>query len=256
MDQVNNVWQGIFFDFLLSGVIILLLFRLLQYLLPPLLAGKRRYRRVLPVLPLAETIVWLLYFSWFTFRFAAAGAVYALVVMGILLVLIFWISRFFLKDLLAGIFFRLNKQYSEGEIIAYEGWSGIIQRFGSQSLEVRTQEGQIVYIPYGKLQESLITKSEKEAQSAAYAFSIILDKKELVPDIKTRILQHLVSLPWSSVHKVPNVALKETQENRLEIEVTVYPIEKSHGKPIEDSVRKLTQEWGNKKIESRLNKHP
>lgn len=239
MEQVNSVWQGIFFDFLLSGVIILLVFRLLQYLLPPLLTSKRRFRRVLPILPLVETSVWLLYFSWFTFRFAAAGAVYALVIMVILLVLIFWISRYFLKDLMAGMFFRLNKHYRVGEIIAYEGWSGTIQRFGSQSLEVRTQDGQIVFIPYGKLQESLIIKSESEAQSAAYSFSIITNKKEPAPEVRKKVLQHLISLPWSSVHKVPFVAVRESSENQFQIEVTVYPIEKAHGRQIETSIRKL-----------------
>jgi small-conductance mechanosensitive channel len=239
MNQLNSVWQGIFFDFLLTGVIILLLFRLLQFLLPPLLAQRRKYRQILPVLPVLETTVWLLYFSWFTFRFAAAGAVYALVVMGVLLVLIFWISRFYLKDLIAGMFFRLSKRYREGEIIAYEGWMGTIQRFGIQSLEIRTQEGQIVYIPYGKLQESLTVKSESEAQSAAYSFVLTLNRKEPVPDLQQKVLQHLVSLPWSSVHKVPDVVLKETQDNGLKIEVTVYPIEKVFGKQIEVSTRNL-----------------
>ena len=230
--QYTN-WQAIFFDFLVGGLVILVLFRLFQFILPVFLARNKKNRSVFRVLPVVETVSWLFFLSWYTFRFTEIKSLYAFVVIGILLILIFWISRYFLKDLMAGMFFRTSGRFKEGEVIVHKKSKGVIKKFGIQSLEIESQEGQIIYIPYSKLMDSLTIKSESTEQSAAYTFVFnilcTLSQEDSIGEIRS----FLISLPWSSVQKIPVVIIREHTESHYTVEVTVYPIEKTYGKKIE-----------------------
>lgn len=233
MNTPTPNWQPVFFDFLVSALFILLLFRFIRYVLPLLLAKKKKVIKVSRYLPVAETIAWLLFFSWYTFKFAEIMSIYAFVVIAVLFILVFWISRFFLKDLIAGLFFRTSGRFKEGEVISLENYKGFIRRFGLQSLEIESQEGQIIFLPYSKLLESNTIKNESEEQSAAYSFTFDikagLSREETVNEIRT----FLISMPWSSVQKIPHVVLKEGSGDHYSVEVTAFPIEKEHGKRIE-----------------------
>lgn len=233
MNIQDTNWQAVFFDFLVAGLVIFAVFRLLQYLLPVVLFRKRKNRSILRSLPVMETVIWLLFFSWYMFRFAEIMSIYAFIVAGILLTLIYWISRFFIKDLIAGMFFRVSAEFREGEVIIHNNITGTIKKFRLQSLEIETQEGQIIYIPYSKLTEVLNIKQESSEQSAAYTFSFKASRLHSPEETIQIINGYLVSLPWSSVHKKPVAAIRELAENHYTVEVITYPIEKTFARKIE-----------------------
>lgn len=235
-NQYSN-WQPVFFDFLVAGLVILLFFRLLQFVLPVLLFRKRKNRSIMRSLPVVETGTWLLFFSWYLFRFAAIMSIYAFVVTGILLTLIFWISRFFIKDLMAGIFFRVSARFREGEVIIYKGHKGTIKHFGTQSLEIESPGGQILYIPYSRLMETLNIKHESTDQSAAYNFSLKISPLPHPEESIKKIRTFLISLPWSSTHKKPAVLIQEKAEGYYKADVTAYPVEKAFARRIEQLTR-------------------
>lgn len=234
--QYSN-WQAVFFDFLVGAGLILVIFRLIQYALPVLLANRKKYQRILHAVPVIETAVWVFFLSWFTFRFSEIRAVYTLVVVGILIILIFWISRFFLKDLIAGMFFRTSGRFKEGEVISHENQKGFIKKFGIQALEIESQEGQIIFLPYSKLFESYTIKSESKEQSAAFSFVLVIPRSHSHDEIIHLIRAFLISLPWSSVQKAPTVYIREQTENQYTVEVTAFPVEKIYGKKIESMTR-------------------
>ena len=226
-------WQAVFFDFLVGGLIIFVVFRLLQFVLPVFLTNSKKRKNVFRISPVVETIFWLLFFSWYTFRFAEIMSLYAFVVIGILLILIFWVSRFFLRDLMAGMFFRASGRFKEGEVLIYKKNKGAIKKFGTQSLEIESFEGQVIYIPYSKLQDSIMIKSESTEQSAAYTFAFNILNTTTPEDSINSIRKFVVSLPWSSIQKSPLVMISEQASGHSTVEVTVYPIEKIYGKKIE-----------------------
>lgn len=226
-------WQPIFFDFVVSAVFILALFRFISFILPVLLANTKKYRKTSRFLPVTETAVWLLFFSWYTFKFWEVMSIFSFVVIAILLILVFWISRFFLKDLIAGMFFRTSGRFKEGEVISLENYKGFIRKFGLQSLEIESQEGQIIFLPYSKLLGSYTIKIESEEQSAAFSFTFDMQAKNTPEETIKEIRSLLISMPWSSVQKNPVVSLKEGVNEQYTIEVTAFPIEKEYGKRIE-----------------------
>ncbi len=233
MDIQITTWQNIFFSFLLVGILLLVLFRLLRYILPVFFKDHKQLRQIIKVMPLIETAGWLLFFSWYTFRFAEIKSLYALVIIGILLVLVFWITRYLTRDLIAGMIFRVSGRFNEGDIIIHDNRKGIIKKFRFDTLEVESTDGQIIYIPFGELQSGITIKGESTDQTAAYSFLLECRKKNTPEETITNIRNYLISLPWSSVQKMPLVVIREQSEALYLIDVTVYPVEKPFAKKIE-----------------------
>ena len=230
--QYSN-WQAVFVDFLVGALIIFSLFRLIQYILQVFSARSGRYKALKQALPVVETVFWILYLSWYTFRFAEIRSVYAFVVIAALFILFFWISRYYFKDLIAGIIFRASGKFREGEVIIHENLKGTIKRFRLQGIEIESQDGQVIYIAYSALADSPAIKHESTEKSAAYSFTLLAPANLSGEDKTKAIQQYLLSLPWSSAHKDPVVTVRDKQEDQFVIEVTAYPLEKSYGKKIE-----------------------
>ena len=229
----NPNWQPVFFDFLVAGAIILVIFRLLGYLLPLLVSRKKGKPVISRIMPVAEAAIWVIYLSWYSFRFAEIRSVYAFVVIGILLVIFFWASRYLLRELIAGIIFRVSGRFRPGEVIVHRKNRGTIKEFRTLSLEVETPDGQSVFIPYSKLAASISIKQESADQAAAYNFSFTMDTGMSREETAERLQQYLVALPWSSVERTPVVTLREEGKNTFRAEITAYPMEKAFGKKIE-----------------------
>lgn len=228
----NTNWQAVFFDFLVAGVIILVIFRLLRYLLPLLFARRQGKAMLLRALPLIEMPAWAIYLSWYTLRFAEIRSVYAFVVTGILLVILFWFSRFLLRDLIAGVVFRATGRFRQGEVILHGQVKGNIREFRLLSMEVETADGQSVFIPYSALAGSVTVKQESADQAAAYNFSFPVAVSMNAEEAAVSIREYVAALPWSTIHKVPSVSLRKEAKDTV-AEVTAYPLEKSFGKTIE-----------------------
>lgn len=238
MQISNSTWQGLFLSFIALSLLLTLIFRLLRYILPLINHNKTFLERMHKTLPVVEVISWFVFLSWFVFRFAEIMQVYALIILTILFFLLFWISRYLLKEVIAGVIFRSTGNYKIGDQLVLEEQGGTIRRFKLNLVEIENSEGEIVCIPYSYLAGHITIKRERDEQTSAYTFvletSINSTAEKIAGDIKSFIL----SLPWSSVRKMPVVLLLEENETRFLFEITVYPVEKSMAKKIELEVRK------------------
>jgi small-conductance mechanosensitive channel len=142
-----------------------------------------------------------------------------------------------MKDLVAGIIFRVSGKFREGEVIIHDSMKGTIKNFRIQSIEIETFDGKVIYIPYGKLIDSTTVKHESTDKSAAYSFTFLAPDELSAEEITDTIRQFLVSLPWSSSRKRPVATIREHASGKFTVEVTVYPIEKAFGKKIEQVTR-------------------
>lgn len=241
MEIQYTSWQAIFFNFILVGLILFAFFRLIRFLLPILVKNFKKTQSILSYLPIIETSGWLFFFSWFTFRFAEIESIFALVTAGILGLIIFWISKFFLKDLIAGLVFRTSGRFNEGDRIKLDGLKGSVRKFGLVELEVESTEGSTLFIPYSTLTEAINMKSEDADQTSAYSFSLEL-KRTLSQEETVSVIQNFVlSLPWSSIQKNPVVLIREQSEKLFAVDVTAFPVDKGFTRKIEMETKKRFQ---------------
>lgn len=233
MNISNPTWQSLFISFIVLSLVLVFLFRLLRYVIPLFARKNKTTERIHRILPVIEISVWFTFLSWFVFRFAEIKQAYAIIILTILIFLIFWISKFLLKELIAGIIFRSTGHYSQGDHINFQGQTGIIRRFRVNFIEAETPEGEILFIPYSQLAEEATIKKEGKEQTSAYTFLLETFRELSVDEMIQNVRSFILSLPWSSVKKMPGVILVEESEDQYLFEITVYPVQKNMAKKIE-----------------------
>ena len=226
MNINENNWQGIFINFVLIGIILLLLFRVLRYSLPMLVKSTKRRDFIKRQLPVIEITLWFLFLSWFTFRFAQMLELYALIVAGLLFLLIFWFSRYFLRELIAGILFKSGRRYKKGDSITVAGHTGKIQNFGLELLEIEGVDGQTIFIPYSKLVgDAIHSRSESSEKSSSHTFSLKINWQGNFAELEKELQAFALTLPWVSLIKPLQTTLLDQDGDTMHINLTVYLID-------------------------------
>ena len=227
----------LFLRFIGWGVVLFLMIRLLRFLLPILLYKEKSRSILLKIFPVAELIFWLIYLSWFVFLFFEADELYVFVVLAILLMVLFWISRFWVKDLIAGVIFRSSTRLKVGDLLHFEELKGTIKKFGNYSVELETQDNQTVFIPYGKLVDAVNIKSERTGQSSGHTFTLETDKSADLSEITGLLKATILATPWVSAARMPVINLVSQTDDAYHFEITVYPIDKTFVGKIEKLVK-------------------
>jgi len=236
MQQLTQNWQDVFIGFSILGILLFLIFRLLHYLLPILLKNKKALYRVKRFLPVIETVSWLSFLSWYSIKFYAQYNIYTLVILLAILVIAFWVSRFLIKELIAGALFRGSARFHEGDRIQTNQYSGTIKKFHFDTIEIEAGDGQIVFIPYSKLSGKITIKNESVGQTSAHTFQLKVISSAEPEIISGHINSFLLSLPWSSVTTSPQVILIEQEGEKYVFDITCFPVEKSYAKKMEQKV--------------------
>ncbi|MCF8368739.1 MAG: mechanosensitive ion channel family protein [Bacteroidales bacterium] len=231
-------WNTIFTGFLILGMVLFALMRGLRYFLPVIFKDPERHTLAGRIFPVVELVLWILFFSWYVFRFAEIRSYYTIAVFAAIFIILVWVSRFFFKDLIAGIVFRASGKFSVGDMIKIGKTNGKIKKFRWDALEIESQDNKVIYLPYNKLIEQTAIKSESTDQSSAYSFLLEMKKEDNEADTIQRIKSYLLSMPWGSVKKGPEVIVREQSANHYLIEITVFPLDKQYSGKIESLVFK------------------
>ena len=236
MDITNTIGSQYFGRFILFAVLILIFFRLLKFGLSVIFKKKRDSNLINTYFPLVELVSWLIFLVLYLFLFFVIHSVFAYILIGFIIFLLYFVMMFGLKDMIAGVFFKSRNKFNVGDILEFDGQKGIIKNLGNSSIEIESGDGQTQFIPYAKIIFSLTKKSEITGQSSGYSFLLetVSDKDvlETMNEIKTAI----ISLPWSSVQRAPLINLKEQTASRSIFDITVYPVDSSFSGKIEKHV--------------------
>ncbi len=236
MQQLTQNWRDVFIGFLILGILLFLLFRLVHYFVPILLKNKKGHDKLRRFLPGIEMVSWLIFFSWYSLKFYAQYNIYTLIVLGIIVIIAFWISRFLIKELIAGVVFKIAARYDEGDRIQSGQHSGTIKKLHFNSVEIEASDGQIVFIPYSKLSGEITIKNDSVGQTSAHTFQLETLRKDEPGIISGNINNFILSLPWSSVTTNPQVTLLDQEGEKYKFDITCYPVDKSYAKKMEQKV--------------------
>ncbi|MCB2220284.1 MAG: mechanosensitive ion channel family protein [Bacteroidetes bacterium] len=247
MNITENNWQMIFINFVLIGIILLMLFRVLRFSLPWLLRNPKKLGFLKRQLPVIEIVFWFLYLSWFVFRFAQKLEVYALVVAAILFILLFWFSKFYLREIIAGIIFKTTGRYKKGDTLQTGDYSGKILRFRSDVVELESSDGRLIFLPYSQLTGGAVNiKSEGAEKASGYSFEMITDPDMDPAAFEQALQSHALSLPWISISKPIQVSLQKTGAEGMAYKVTVYLLDRTFSTRAEKAIREQFEISGTK----------
>jgi small-conductance mechanosensitive channel len=237
MDIPQSEGVLLFARLIFWGAIILVLFILQRIGLPFLIKNQDTLRKYRQRIKIAELVVWLVFLTWFIFRFLDIRSLFALVPIILLLALLFVVFRYWLSEIVSGLIFRSTKQLNTGDQIELQELSGIIKSFDRTSIQVENRDGKIIYIPYTHVINKPFTKSESTKQSSGYTIEIKIQKPADIDQTIERIKREIVALPWSSVHTYPKVAVAGQTSGNYILKVTYYAIENSFAGKIENHLK-------------------
>lgn len=236
MEITNTIGSQYFGRFILFAILMMVFLRLLRFVLSVMFKSKKNSQWVQTYFPLAELVSWLVFLVLYLFLFFSIRSAFAYVLAGLVFFLLYFVMQFGLKDLIAGVFFKSRNKFGIGDILEFENQKGIIKNLGPSSIEIETSDGQTQFIPYTKIIFSITKKSETTGQSSGYSFLLETANDKDVLETMNEIKTAIISLPWSSVKRMPLINLKEQTASSSIFNITIYPVDSSFSGKIEKHV--------------------
>ena len=223
--------------FLLIAVILIALFRILNFFIPVIPIKSKNQTSIKKVLPVIEFTTWLIFLIWGINYFIRNNIYFAAGLGLILLLIMFWFAWYSLRDMISGIIIKSNKDLRINDSIYVAGYHGKIIRFGFRNLVLETENGKNIYLPYTMLIKKEFIRSHPAEKILSHSFKVTLHKEKAIEQTTEDIRLTLLSLPWVSQIKSPGIRLESETGTSYVFHVTVYSLESRYFMLIEKSLQ-------------------
>ncbi len=236
MDTTSfSIYQFSIIVFLLVGALILLFFRLFNYLMQFIRLPAQQVEFFNKYLPLAELITWIIFLLWSVQYLGSRGQLITLVPFLVFIILILYLAWYSLKDITTGVIFKTGKTHHINDHISVAGITGKITAMGMRNIEIEDYSGQIVTIPYSKIVGNIMLKSYPSQSLLSHNFRMKIEADEntdifsTIENMRTSIL----TLPWSSQKKEPKIIVETETEDYFTLSITIFSLDESYFKKTE-----------------------
>lgn len=202
---------------LVSGLLLYLVFFVLDKYLITFFNKKRVYNRFYRVFSKVQLLGW---FVWFVI------SVYFLILSSPIITLIFLIGIYlftkdFWKNIYAGIFY-INK-LKEGDYIYISKLEigGIIKKLLISDIKLQNSKKELIYVPYSLLTNSPLIRKEKSSNHYINEFTLSIGELNIPLDDK-KIKEVIINCPWTIISKPIDIDFIDTDKVRI----TVYTFSK------------------------------
>mgnify|MGYP000707651469 FL=1 len=208
---VNMVIVLIAFSLVIFGF-----FYLLKKYMLPLLDSSKAIKKAKLLAFRIEVVVWLLFaLIAITQLFTASIWITAglLAVIG-LVGLNFW------RDFFPGLLLRVSNKFKINDLVRFDEHSGKLEKLGVTSVHIKTDEEELIYIPYRKISDNIFVK--RQAKGKLMSSKIILQIGSKDPDmIVDSVSEWIHQCPWAIPQATNNASI---HPGGL-LHVTVYAID-------------------------------
>jgi small-conductance mechanosensitive channel len=221
---------------LLIGLAVFIAFKVVRFVLAR--SESRRLRNSIIYLVPLEILVWTVYFFRSLEHLFGTRSYYdylltALVLTG--LGLLIWL---YLKEVVAGAFFRLQHNPKTGRFLQTSDLEGIIKRITATHIYLDTPGGKVVRLPFSKLVGSVFSLSAHKESAQDLKFSIRVGKRWSSDETISQIRQALLLSPYCSYKEPVEVTVEDESPSTYACHVAVRPVSQRFGSRIE---RDLTE---------------
>ncbi len=238
----NNHWQSLLFNFMLYGLLLFAIFKLLPFALNLLKPKKKTHDFLSGVIPIVELGFWLFFLSWYSFLFAGEGHLFGYLITGLLALLIFWLAWYYLRDLVAGIVLKAQKKLSLGDTIQTAAAEGRIIRFSLTDLQLISKDESISYIPYSwLLNKGVYHKLESKSLSSSNSIVLVNSSSKDYDTLEKAIRNYCLALPWVDFTKPLKVHLTNKTTEGMHIEIKLYLFDRKNKGLAEEALLKEFQ---------------
>jgi len=222
--------------FVIFGVIIYFIFRLMQFLSSRKWAIKAKYFSS-RIFYFIEIITWIAYFTEGINLFIHKNIIFSGISAIVLFVSIGWISWFILRDYLAGLFLKMDKGFKLDEIIEFDGFLGSVNSIGNRDIEIRIDGSNTVKIPYSQLFIKRLIRAGTSDNCAKTNFVFKLDSKINAVEAVDLIKVFIYQLPWINTAHEQEVTIEKMDKHETLIGINATLFDKKYTHRFEQKIR-------------------
>ena len=227
---------------LLVAVGIGLLFRLLHWLLRPLARRQTLWQRADYLLVGIEVLTWAGWLFWVIHHLTVDRTVYVFYTVIISLLLLGAVAWFILRDLVAGVVFKIQHNLKVQQPIQVIGQAGRLIRLGATTLMLEKTSGELVKIPYTKLINQTVVHNETSEVVESFDFTLRLPKSQTKERWLRTLHEQVILLPWASVSRRPVVRWDSEDEECHTFGLRVHSLNARYAQLIENHLRLVNTE--------------
>ena len=150
-----------------------------------------------------------------------------------------WSLRSLIEDLVASLLVRMEGTVEVGHWIRARGVAeGRVLRVGYRSAVVESATGDTVRVPLRELANRSVVVVRGATAARAHTFTLDVPKTRPLAPVLNEIPAMILTSPWASITRPPDVALRAETESHYRIDVTAYSIDPAFASDIESFVRR------------------
>jgi small-conductance mechanosensitive channel len=173
------------------------------------------------ILVVAEVIIWLAYIFWAVYFLFRNKFYYPYLVYAMIFIVAGFMAWFLIKDIFAGIIFRIKHNLKTGSYIHTGDISGQIKAQQITYLKIMTDDGQLIRVPYSKIVLEVITELAYRGSREQHIINIQVDLSLDKTKAESLIRAALLNTPWSNLKEDPAIKFLKEKENGYLFEITL-----------------------------------
>ena len=155
----------------------------------PFIIKKQEYKKTFAkYFTLAEVFIWILYTIFVIQQLSDSNQLYSFGLFILLMVAGFWMLWYYIKNYISGGVFKLNAKFELNDTVQINEFQGKIVGLGNHRLELESENGEIIYIPYSQLSDTVIVKLHPGEMVLSHAFTMStladMPSKEKIEEIR------------------------------------------------------------------------
>jgi small-conductance mechanosensitive channel len=135
---------------------------------------------------------------------------------------------YFLRDFVSGIILKTEIPFEINQRIKIPQAEGILRKMSYRSIDVETDQGGLVKIPYSQLTTNAINLQNIDKSMLGNETQLRLKSSLPIQDVKDKIVKSILLLPWASINREPQIKVIEQSEEYNTFVVIFYSISNRH----------------------------
>jgi len=197
----------------------------------------KKWTRKLNLIPAVEFISWLIYIFWAIDFLFKNKLYYQYLVISIVIIVVVFLAWFVVKDFIAGIVFKVQNDLQTKSNIQLGAICGVIKAQHLTHIQIETSAGQILKVPYSRLNHEIISEISDTTSNEDFKFQIQIKKTKNKKETEDLLNFHIINSPWSNFNIKPVTKLLSEDENLYTFDVTASTLNHKHMWLLEKSVK-------------------
>ncbi len=200
------------------------------------------------VFPAVEFLLWFLYLLWALRGVFRHYHFYDILMYAVIISIIIGIGWFVVRDFIAGIVLKSEMPFQINQHISLPKTAGKLKKLGYRSLEIETDDGKLMKIPYSSLTGEIITCQPAPDRLKRYETTVTIESSAGKEDACDMIAKKIMLLPWTIPVKKPTVEpLDNENEPGERYLVKYFAVNSRHAARISQHIKEYFKKIDDKK---------